>query len=87
MVLILEPRMEVQELVQERCKFKNCSRTTVQELYQFNDYSSRTSTVQELHPFKNNSLRTTQVHEPKFLKFKEFSWNSCTVQELIELFS
>ena len=75
--LNLEPRMEVQELVQELCKFKNySSRTTVQKLYQFNDHSSRTSSVQELNPFKNNSSRTTQVHEPKFLKFNEFFWNS-----------
>ena len=70
--------LQVQELVLEFI----CSRTTVrsrtssvQEL-QFKNFVSSRTTVQELCPFKTNSSRTTQVHEPKFFKFKNFSWSS-----------
>ena len=101
MALVLGPRMEVQELVQECCKFKNwfknaassrtssrtiCSGTTVQELHKFKNYSSRTLSFQELQ-FKNFiSSSTIQVHKPKFLKFMKIFFSSYTVQELMIIF-
>ena len=72
MTSVLEQVLEVLECISSRTtvqEFKNfiSSRTIVQELHRFMNYSSRTSYVQELHLFKNYTGSLT-VHEPKFLK-------------------
>ena len=70
MALVLEPKMEVQELVQERREFKNLS---VQEL-QFKNFISSKTTVQELPSvqellFKNHNSRTSSVQEQQFKNY------------------